>query len=356
MEPSYNWQSITEQPPSFKIETNRNLGWWILLAISISVVIHICLYMALGKVEWFKGSEESETDVVWENKSKQLTIDREKLEAALPKPEPEKPEPLEPAKISDLDLVDTQLDEFDLMEQVMEKEVKLTPEVDTAKMFTNERPAVPKKALESISSSLDMSAADVLRSDLRDMREKLLENTVVSTNQTILELNEDDVDNGVDTDEFFRKAASQAFGEDADKFMEGYSSLDGLISGTGGDLPPGEEKILMPTDILFDYNEHTLKEGARLSMMKLAFIVQTNPDAVFVIEGHTDSFGNDEYNLDLSMKRAVAVRNWLVERLQIPTDNMKVMGIGKNRPLVATSGTVEEQALNRRVEIVIRKG
>lgn len=356
MEPSYSWQSLSEQPPTFKVETNRNIGWWILLAISISVVIHICLYMALGKVEWFQDDAVEEADIVWENQRKQLTIDRDKLEAALPKPEPEKPEPLQPAKMSDLDLVDTQLDEFDLMEQAMDKEVKLTPEVDAAQMFTNDRPAVPKKALESIADSLDMTAADVLRSDLRDMREKLLENTVVSSNQTVLELNEDDVDNGVDTDEFFRKAASQAFGEEADKFMEGYSSLDGLIGATGGDLPPGEEKILMPTDILFDYNEHTLKEGARLSMMKLAFIVQTNPEAVFIIEGHTDSFGNDEYNLDLSMKRAVAVRNWLVERLQIPTDNIKVMGIGKNRPLVNPGGTVEEQALNRRVEIVIRKG
>ena len=55
------------------------------------------------------------------------------------------------------------------------------------------------------------------------------------------------------------------------------------------------------------------------------------------------------------MKRAVAVRDWLVEKLQIETDNIKVMGLGKNKPLVDPDGTVEAQALNRRVEIVIRK-
>ena len=38
MEPSYSWQSIQRQPPSFKIETTRNLGWWILLALLISVI------------------------------------------------------------------------------------------------------------------------------------------------------------------------------------------------------------------------------------------------------------------------------------------------------------------------------
>lgn len=355
MEPSYNWQSISSQPPSFKIETTRNLGWWILLALLISVILHVALYMALGKVEWLEGPEEADA-IAWRNQRKQMTIDREKLDALLAKPEPiAKPEPVEPTKMSDLPLVDQSLDEFDLMERALDKEVKLTPEVDTAKLFTNERPQVPKQALESIATSIDISAGEVLRGDLKDMREKLLESSVAASDQTVMALNQDDLTTGVDTDSFFRDAASKAFGTDAEKFMEGYSSLDGLIGATGGDLPPGEEKILMPTDILFDYNEHTLKEGARLSMMKLAFIVQTNPEAQFIIEGHTDSFGDDEYNLDLSMKRAVAVRNWLVERLQIETDNIKVMGLGKKQPLVDPAGTVEDQALNRRVEIVIRK-
>lgn len=354
MEPSYNWQSIQRQPPSFKIETTRNLGWWILLALLISVIIHVVLYMALGKVEWLAGPEEEE--IVWQNKNKQLTVDREKLETLLTEPEPApKPEPLEPAKMSDLGMVNDSLDEFDLMEKAIDKEVKLTPEVDTAQLFTNERPQVPKQALDAMAETIDVSAGEVLRSDLKDMREKLLESSVVATDQTVLELNEDDITTGVDTDEFFRKAANKAFGEEAEQFMDGYNSLDGLIGKTGGGLPSGEEKIIMPTDILFDYDEYQLKEGARLSMMKLAFIVQTNPDAQFIIEGHTDNFGADEYNLDLSMKRAVAVRNWLVERLQIETDNIKVMGLGKKQPIVDPNGTVEEQSLNRRVEIVIRK-
>jgi len=301
------------------------------------------------------GRTQDQDEVVWRNQRKQLTIDRDKLEEMLPSPDPAKPEPVEPAKMSDLPLIDKTLDEFDLMERLKEKDVKLTPEVNTAQIFTNERPTVSKQGLESIADSIDISAADVLSRDLKAMREKLLEASVVSNDQPLMELNNDDLNTGVDTDDFFRKAASKAFGGNVDKFMEGYSSLDGLISATGGDLPPGEEKILLPTDILFEYNEYQLKEAARLSMMKLAFIVQTNPSAQFIIEGHTDSFGNDEYNLDLSMKRAVAVRDWLVERLQIGSDNIKVMGLGKARPLVSPRGTVEQQSLNRRVEIVIRK-
>jgi outer membrane protein OmpA-like peptidoglycan-associated protein len=120
-------------------------------------------------------------------------------------------------------------------------------------------------------------------------------------------------------------------------------------------MPTGEEKIALPTDILFGYNEFELKEEARLSMMKLAFIVQTNPDATFTIEGHTDSFGGDGFNQDLSLKRAEAVRRWLIERLRLDTANIKVIGIGKARPIVSTDGSAEEQSLNRRVEIVVKK-
>ncbi len=188
------------------------------------------------------------------------------------------------------------------------------------------------------------------------MRNKLIESSAnVSVAQPVLELNAgDDVGQGVDTDEFFKEAASKAFGTNADEFVKGYSSLDDLIGRTGG-VATGEEKIALPTDILFGYNEFELKEEARLSMMKLAFIVQTNPDATFIIEGHTDSFGGDEFNLDLSLKRAEAVRRWLVERLRIDAANIKVVGLGKTRPIVATEGTADEQSLNRRVEIVVKK-
>ena len=114
-------------------------------------------------------------------------------------------------------------------------------------------------------------------------------------------------------------------------------------------------KGVLPTDILFEYNEFELKETARLAMMKLAFLIQTNPDAQYVIEGHTDSFGGEDFNRELSRKRANAVRQWLVEKLRINIGNVQIAGMGKGRPLVSVDGTAEEQALNRRVEIVVKK-
>jgi len=356
MDPEYSWEDPSGQASTFKIETTRNLGWWITLALLISVILHVVLYVTLGKMEWLTGDRDAADEIVWQNKREQLTIDRDKLEAMLPKPEPDRSESeaVKPAKLSDLPLVDESLDEFEAMERAKDKEVKLTPEVDTAKIFTNERPAVAKKGVEFAADTLEVSAAEMLSKDLKDMREKLLEASVVATDQPVLELNQDDLSNTADTDDFFKNAAGKAFGDKAGKFMEGYNTLDGVIGATGGGLPSGEEKILMPTDLLFDYNEFELKEGARLSMMKLAFIVQTNPKSKFVIEGHTDTFGGEEFNINLSMKRAAAVRDWLIERLQIGADNIKIVGLGMRQPIVDPDGTIEQQALNRRVEIVIR--
>ena len=134
---------------------------------------------------------------------------------------------------------------------------------------------------------------------------------------------------------------------------EGYASLDDLMAYEGPDID--DKPIMMPTDLLFGSNEDTLRESAKASLMKLAFIVQKNPGATFTIEGHTDSFGSAEYNQSLSERRADAVRDWLVETLQLEPDRFRVAGYGKSRPIVEITGDSEAQSLNRRVEIVVKQ-
>jgi len=354
MASEYNWHPGVPGKSVFKVET-RNLGWWVLLAILISVIVHVVLYIVLGAIER-RSKLPLEDGIVWRSKREQVTIDREKLNQLLADPTVPEQADIKPEKLSELDLTDKSLDEFDLMEKVKEEAIRMSP-VEAPQIFSTEAPKAPGQALEIAATQLEISAAEILSKDLAEMRNKLVESSAnVSVNQPVLELNASEaIGEGVDTDGFFKEAAAKAFGNNADEFVKGYSSLDELIGRTGG-LPVGEEKIALPTDILFGFNEFVLKEEARLSMMKLAFIVQTNPDATFVIEGHTDSIGGDEFNLDLSLKRAEAVRNWLVERLRIDASNVKVVGLGKTRPIVPTDGTAEQQALNRRVEIVVRKG
>ena len=110
----------------------------------------------------------------------------------------------------------------------------------------------------------------------------------------------------------------------------------------------------MPTDLLFDYDSASLRPGATASLQKLGRLIQRNPQAIFKVEGHTDSFGGDEYNLDLSQRRAETVKAWLVENMTIEPDRIQTQGYGKTRLIVPGDRSVEEQQLNRRVEIVIR--
>lgn len=131
--------------------------------------------------------------------------------------------------------------------------------------------------------------------------------------------------------------------------VPGFSSLDEVL-GSGGGIGGGGP-ILMPTDLLFAYNSAELAAGARTSMMKLGLIIQKNHGKHFVIEGHTDTFGSDIYNNDLSLRRAEAVKEWLVDTLKIEASVISTEGHGKTRPLVNPKGTADEQSMNRRVEI-----
>jgi outer membrane protein OmpA-like peptidoglycan-associated protein len=69
------------------------------------------------------------------------------------------------------------------------------------------------------------------------------------------------------------------------------------------------------------------------------------------VEGHTDSVGGDDYNMQLSQKRAQAVRDYLVQQ-GIPDNTIASRGLGKSAP-VATNDTADGRQQNRRVELVL---
>jgi outer membrane protein OmpA-like peptidoglycan-associated protein len=111
--------------------------------------------------------------------------------------------------------------------------------------------------------------------------------------------------------------------------------------------------ILIPTDLLFQFNQSELQESARLSMMKLGLLIKRNKESKFTIEGHTDTIGSEEYNMTLSLKRARSVQDWLAESLGLGEDRVSIRGFGETRPLVP-DGDRDAQAINRRVEIAIK--
>lgn len=104
-------------------------------------------------------------------------------------------------------------------------------------------------------------------------------------------------------------------------------------------------------DVLFDTGKAQLKSGSERSLQKLAQFMKENPKRTVSVEGFTDSVGGDDYNQQLSERRADAVRQTLVG-LGVEPDRISASGYGKAFP-VAGNDTAAGRQMNRRVEIVI---
>lgn len=110
-------------------------------------------------------------------------------------------------------------------------------------------------------------------------------------------------------------------------------------------------KITFESGILFDVNKAQLKPAAEKNLADLAQILNKYPDTKILIEGHTDSTGPQDYNLELSQRRAQSVANYMAG-LQVDPTRFTIMGYGDAQP-VASNETVEGRQLNRRVDIAI---
>jgi outer membrane protein OmpA-like peptidoglycan-associated protein len=133
----------------------------------------------------------------------------------------------------------------------------------------------------------------------------------------------------------------------------GFSNLDELLERSGplsGPVAP----LNMPGGALFEYDSAVLLPQAIETLRKIGVLIERNPRASFSIEGHTDSFGTPAYNLQLSLNRARAVKQWLVVQMHIDPARIETRGLGSSHLLAPASGSQKNQAINRRVEIVIR--
>jgi outer membrane protein OmpA-like peptidoglycan-associated protein len=107
-------------------------------------------------------------------------------------------------------------------------------------------------------------------------------------------------------------------------------------------------------DVLFDTGRSELKSGAARDLDNVAAFLQQNPERQVLIEGFTDSVGEEEYNRGLSERRAASVREALVTR-GVDASRITTHGYGEQYP-VATNEDAGGRQLNRRVEVVVSNG
>jgi outer membrane protein OmpA-like peptidoglycan-associated protein len=108
--------------------------------------------------------------------------------------------------------------------------------------------------------------------------------------------------------------------------------------------------VLTLGDVLFDTGASTLKPGADSVMARVASFMDKHPETKVMIEGHTDSRGSDQYNEELSRRRAAAVQDALGSR-GIDRSRVEAVGKGEGFPVASNDDAAGRQQ-NRRVEIV----
>lgn len=104
--------------------------------------------------------------------------------------------------------------------------------------------------------------------------------------------------------------------------------------------------------VLFDFDTANLTETSSEALNVVTSYLNANPDQSFFVVGHTDGVGSYDYNFTLSQQRAGSVLDALVAG-GVPVDRLTSVGVGPVAP-VANNETDEGQALNRRVELVLR--
>ena len=123
---------------------------------------------------------------------------------------------------------------------------------------------------------------------------------------------------------------------------------------------PQEAEILIGLDritirllgLTFDSGSDKIRPEDYSLLTKLQQAIRAFPEAEIVVEGHTDSQGNDEFNRALSLRRAIAVREYTLANMAMSADRIRSIGYGESRP-IATNDTAEGRARNRRIDVVL---
>ncbi len=132
------------------------------------------------------------------------------------------------------------------------------------------------------------------------------------------------------------------------------AELRKATAGTGIEVQrQGDDiKLIMPGAITFQTGSTDLSPAAQFNLDKLASSFKAYADNNVEVTGHTDSVGSNASNIELSQKRAISVGKYLIAQ-GIAKERIQVYGAGPSQP-IASNGTEEGRAQNRRVEIKLK--
>lgn len=323
------------QPPA-----SSRLGWWAALAMLGSLLLHIGVFVALNRMKIALHFEQA-TELL----TKPVAIrpmDAAPIEYPPAPPPDESVKP--PTNAAAL------LEEVDLLAALpKDKEIEMKPDVREAEFALRMENPVAKG--EPGAQITEVTSGFEIDSDLPELGRQPEQLKPAEVGQLTIDPGTAQVDDdniGKLTDEMIRRGAG---GKAEQGALNDTASLDDLLGLPANALV--SKKTMLPSDLLFEFNSAELRESAKVGLMKLALLMDRNPNLFCWIEGHTDLEGGDDFNLDLSVRRAAAVKRYLVESLRMDASKISTRGFGRYEPIV-TRGNRDEQGINRRVEIRMR--
>ena len=127
------------------------------------------------------------------------------------------------------------------------------------------------------------------------------------------------------------------------------NAMASTISQNNATIQRNNEQMLTATfksDVFFDVNSSTIKPGGYAELVRVANVLAQYPQTMIRVEGHTDQTGSEQYNLQLSERRANAVKNALTQK-GIDAARITPVGMGECCPVSS------DNAANRRVSMVL---
>jgi outer membrane protein OmpA-like peptidoglycan-associated protein len=131
--------------------------------------------------------------------------------------------------------------------------------------------------------------------------------------------------------------------------------LEELKKDLGVRAGPTGEMAQIPNEIMFAFDSDQLRPNAANILAECAELIKREHAKHVSVIGHSDSVGREDYNLELSKRRALSVKAWLVKQGGIANEDLLAIGLGPKKPM-ASNATAEGRAKNRRVEVMMATG
>jgi outer membrane protein OmpA-like peptidoglycan-associated protein len=150
-----------------------------------------------------------------------------------------------------------------------------------------------------------------------------------------------------------REAAASAELRERRRREQQFREVEAIFIPAEGEVLRSEGRLILRlAGLTFPSGSSEIRPDNFALLTKVQRVVREFPEARVVVEGHTDSQGNESMNQDLSRRRAIAVREYLLSNIAMSADRITAVGYGESRP-VAPNNSEAGRSRNRRIEITL---